>query len=141
MARNHWLIAVTAITIAAGAGISVADGRTTCELPSSVQTVTFSRARYPSIYQHWLDATAKGWPRVLVVERIGTDARRDRLLANVPTRAGQDRDEYPPSVGREGWLGDVEYVPSSENRSQGASLGGQLRGFCNGTRVEYRWTP
>jgi hypothetical protein len=30
----------------------------------------------------------------------GTDARRDRLLADIPTRSGFDRDEYPPSVGR-----------------------------------------
>jgi hypothetical protein len=139
--RRPAILAALVIGSGASVGISLADGQSSCELPPTVQTVTFSRARYPSIYRHWLDATAKGWPRVLVVERDGTNARRDRLLANVPTRPGQDRDEYPPSVGREGWLGDVEYVPSSENRSQGASLGGQLRGLCDGARVEYRWRP
>jgi hypothetical protein len=134
---------LTALMVGSGAGvgISLADGQPSCQLPPTVQTVTFSRARYPLIYRHWLDATAKGWPRVLIVERSGTDGRRDRLLASVPTRPGMDRDEYPPSVGREGWLADVEYVPSSENRSQGASLGGQLRGLCDGARVEYVWRP
>jgi hypothetical protein len=29
------------------------------------------------------------------------------------------------------------YVPSSENRSHGASLGGKLRRYCEGTRFRY----
>lgn len=57
--------------------------------------------------------------------------RRDRLLQGVPTKAGYDREKYPPAVGRgrghgltrgsnpTGWMADVEYVPSSENRSHG----------------------
>ena len=32
----------------------------------------------------------------------------------------------------------MRYVPSSENRSHGASLGAKLRDFCNGTRFRYR---
>ena len=32
---------------------------------------------------------------------------------------------------------DVRYVPSSENRSHGASLGARLEPFCNGTRFRY----
>ena len=31
----------------------------------------------------------------------------------------------------------VRYVPSSENRSHGASLGNKLAPFCNGTRFRY----
>jgi hypothetical protein len=31
----------------------------------------------------------------------------------------------------------VRYVPSSENRSHGASLGAQLQDFCDGTRFRY----
>ena len=75
--------------------------------------------------------------------------RRDRLLESHPIRAGFDRDEYPPAVGRgggpglergrnpRGWMADVRYVPSSENRSHGATLGAKLREFCNGTRFRY----
>jgi hypothetical protein len=60
---------------------------------------------------------------------------------------------YPAAVGRgrangssrglvrgrnpRGWRADVAYVPSGENRSHGASLGGKLRGLCNGTRFRY----
>jgi hypothetical protein len=79
----------------------------------------------------------------------GSDARRERLLQNVPTRDGLDRDEYPPAVGRGrgagltagsdplGWRADVRYVPSAENRSHGARVGIKLRRFCDGTRFRY----
>jgi hypothetical protein len=88
-----------------------------------------------------------------VLNRRGADERRERLLRDIPTRDGFDRDEHPPAVGRgrgpglergrnpRGGKADVRYVPSSENRSHGASLGNQLEPFCNGTRFRYlfRW--
>ena len=43
---------------------------------------------------------AQGLAATLVLNRSGADARHDRLLAPYPTRPGQDRDEYPPAVGR-----------------------------------------
>jgi hypothetical protein len=71
----------------------------------------------------------------------------------VPTRPGFDRDEYPADVGRgkandgfrglvrginpTGWMADVDYAPSSENRSHGGSLGAKLKPFCDGTKFEY----
>lgn len=60
---------------------------------------------YPNIRRHFLDALRKGWPRTLVLNRSGADARHDRLLAPHPTRPGQDRDEYPPALGRGKGLG------------------------------------
>jgi hypothetical protein len=36
-----------------------------------------------------------------------------------------------------GWMADVMYVRSSENRSHGSSLGSKLRRFCNGVRFRY----
>ena len=60
----------------------------------------------------------------------GADARRDRLLEDIPTKAGFDRDEYPAAVGRGrangeqrglvrginpiGWMADVAYVLQRE---------------------------
>jgi len=85
--------------------------------------------------------------------RPGADERRDRLLQDIPSKAGFDRDEYPAAVGRGrangnqkglvrgispiGWRADVMYVPSSENRSHGSSLGAKLRKLCNGVRFRY----
>lgn len=124
-----------------------------CIRPRAVQRLVFNRSKYPNIRAHYVRAVAKGWPRIMVVNRKGTDARRDRLLEGIPTKAGFDRDEYPAAVGRgkrngtsrglvaginpTGWMADVEYVPSGENRSHGSSLGRKLRRFCDGVRFRY----
>jgi len=120
-----------------------------------VQRLVFSSNRYPNIKAHTLAAIAKGWPRILVLNRPGAAQRRDRLLedSGLPSRADEDRDEYPPAVGRGrangsqkglvrginplGWMADVMYVPDGENQSHGSSLGAKLRRFCNGTRFRY----
>jgi hypothetical protein len=127
--------------------------KASCSRPSTVQRLSFSSSKYRNIKKHTLAAIADGWPRILVLNRPGADARRDRLLEDIPTRDGFDRDEYPPAVGRGrangeqrglvrginplGWMADVMYVASSENRSHGSSLGAKLRGLCNGTRFRY----
>ena len=114
-----------------------------------MQSISFSKTKYPNIRRHALAAIRDGWPSVLVLNRGGPDARRDRLLEHWSTRAGDDRDEYPPAVGRgrgkglvrdsdpRWWMADVAYVPSAENRSHGSVLGIKLRRFCNGTRFRY----
>jgi hypothetical protein len=127
--------------------------KSSCSRPSAVQSLRFSAAKYPNISRHTRLAIAHGWPSVMVLNRRGTDQRRDRLLQGVPTRSGFDRDEYPAAVGRgrangsrhglvrgtgpTGWKADVMYVPSSENRSHGSSMGAKLRRFCEGTRFRY----
>lgn len=124
-----------------------------CTRSAGVLSLRFSSAKYRHIKAHTLKAIARGWPSILVVDRPGAAARRERLLEDVPTKAGNDRDEYPPAVGRGradgklrglvrginpiGWMADVAYVPSGENRSHGSSLGSKLRGLCNGTRFRY----
>jgi hypothetical protein len=66
-----------------------------------------------------------------------------------PGRGGFSRQPHPvhrgPARGRASnaaethaaGRADVEYVPSSENRSHGASLGNKLAEFCNGVRFRY----
>jgi hypothetical protein len=131
-----------------GGGTPPSPGRS-CTRPRGVQSISFSATKYPHIRAHFRAALRRGWPRTLVLNRPGADARRDRLLRDIPTRSGSDRDEYPPAVGRgrgkglvggshpRGWKADVRYVESSENESHGSSLGGKLRRFCNGTRFRY----
>jgi hypothetical protein len=123
--------------------------RSDCVRPHGVQALRFSRTKYPHIRRHFLQAVAAGWPRVQVVNRPSADGRRDRLLRDYPTRDGMDRDEYPAAAlrgrgrglerGRKprGWKAHVRHVPSSENRSHGATLGNMMRGFCDGTKVRY----
>jgi len=141
-------------TANAGGGGRPAPSRThtttaSCVRPRGVVGIGFSGTKFPHIRAHYLRAVRLGWPRILVVNRAGADARRERLLADIPTRPGMDRDEYPPAVGRgrgahlargaspRGWLADVAYVPSSENRSHGSTMGIKLRRFCDGTRFRY----
>jgi hypothetical protein len=114
-----------------------------------VKRIVFSAREYPNVRRHFRGAIRRDWPRRLVLNRPGADARRDRLLRDIPTREGFDRDEYPPAVGRgrgrglergrnpRGWKADVRYVRSGENRSHGATLGNELEPFCNGTRFRY----
>lgn len=120
-----------------------------CRKPKGVQTVTFSAAKYPNIARHTRKAISEGWPSVVVVNRAGADKRRDQLLADIPTRDGYDRDEYPPAAGRghgkglqrgsspNGWKASVMYVPSAENRSHGSALGTAMSKWCSGTHFRY----
>ena len=126
-----------------------------CSRPATVQRLLFSSSKYPNMKAHTLAAIAQGQPRILVLNRPGAAQRRDRLLeeSGLAPRADEDRDEYPPAVGRGrangsqkglvrginpvGWMADVMYVPDRENQSHGSSLGAKLRGLCNGTRFRY----
>ena len=124
-------------------------GSGSCQRPRGLQRLVFDKDKYPNIRRHFRIALRKGWPRRLVVNRRGADARRDRLLEDIPTKDNFDRDEYPPAVGRgkgkglkrgrnpRGWKASVRYVPTSENRSHGAVLGNLIEDFCNGTRFRY----
>jgi hypothetical protein len=136
---------------ARAAGHTGGDGSSarTCRRPRGVQRLVFNLRKYPKIRRHFRRAVRRGWPLVLVLNRRGADARRNRLFRHFPVRRGRDRDEYPPAVGRgrgrglmrgrnpRGWRASVAYVPISENRSHGATLGNLLRPFCNGTRFRY----
>src|SRR4051812_46554949 len=113
-----------------------------------VQPIGFSKTKYPTSASTSLLPSPKAGPRILVLNRPRASARRVRLLAGVPTRDGYDRDEYPPALARgrgfhirgadpRGWKADVAYVPSSENRSHGSTMGIKLKRFCNGTKFRY----
>ena len=108
-----------------------------CVSPGGLAKIGFSKTKYPNIRRHYLAAVREGWPRVLTLNRSGADRRRDRLLAGIATHRGMDRDEYPPAVARGSYRADVAYVPSSENRSHGSTMGLKLRRYCDGTRFRY----
>jgi hypothetical protein len=120
-----------------------------CVHTRKVVAVGLSKTKYPHVLAHARSAIGEGWPAVLVINRSGADERRDRLLQDIPTRPGLDRDEYPPAMGRGkgaglqhgrrpmGWRADVAYVPSSENRGAGSVMGIKLRRYCNGVRFRY----
>jgi len=97
--------------------------------------------RFPLTTDHILDAIRAGERRLLHLDRRHADQHRAEATRGIPTKAGYDRDEYPPAVSREGGRGaDVRYVPSSDNRGAGSALGNQLRRYCNGQAFRIRVT-
>lgn len=106
----------------------------TCTLIDKVVEIGISKTRYPAVLRHMRTAIARGWPRVLRINRVGADARRDRAVKALPTRRGFDRDEWPMAFARKPWRADVAYVPSSQNRGAGSSIGLKLRRYCDGQR-------
>lgn len=114
-----------------------------------VLAVRVSVSRYPENWRHIVDArhgrnTAPDgetvdenglkWPTVLTLHRAGKDARRDvgMAMSGLHERAGKARDEYPPAFARTTNAADFRYVDRRANSGQGASMGNQLRGKCDG---------
>lgn len=147
-----FVVLLTSLVIAGPGASEQAVSANSCKKTKATVALEFSKSKYPNIRKHTMKAIKKGWPSVVVLNRPGADDRRDRLLEDIPTKKGYDRDEYPPAVGRgkykkalmkgsnpTGWKASVMYVPSSENRSHGSSMGAQLRSYCDGTRFRYRF--
>ena len=100
-------------------------------------TLTISLSRFPHVADHARDAMAAGESSICTIDRPGAGKRRTDSLRGIATAKGQDRDEFPPAVCKEGGKGaDVRLVPSSENRSEGAWMSGQLKKWPNGTRIK-----
>lgn len=105
--------------------------------------VRLSRATFPYSTQHIDDARRlHGQPWVLTLDRPGANQRRDAATRNFPRVAGQQPDEYPPAIAREGGAGaDVRNIPSGDNQGAGASMGNQLRGQPDGSLFCIELTP
>jgi hypothetical protein len=119
-----------------------ADGQAQAQVVRQHRPGAADRLQQDQVPRH---SQAKGWPRILLLNRPGASARRQRLLEDAPTRNHYDRDEYPPAVARvrgfhirginpRGWMADVAYVPSHENRSHGSTMGIKLKRLCNGQK-------
>ncbi len=100
-----------------------------------------SKSEYPESAQHIEDAQALGHDDVLTIDRAGAKDNRKSSLRGWATKSGKDRDEYPPAMFQEGGSADIAYISPWDNRASGASFGGKLRGYGNGTRVWFRVIP
>lgn len=112
-----------------------------CRLRSKPVTVWLSQQKYPYTIAHIRAAWRDGQPRVLHLDRAGAKENRDESLQGIPTRTGYDRDEWPMAASREGGEGaHIAYVPSSDNRGAGSSVGNQLDGWCSGQAFRVRFS-
>jgi len=95
--------------------------------------VNLSNEASPAAIAHIRDAVARGKARILHWAPELADVHRKAALRGVATRAGFDRDEYPPAASFEGGAGsDVRLIPSADNRSAGQRLGVVMRPYCTG---------
>lgn len=125
----------------AGAPVAVAVAAACTSQHNSVY-VELSRSRYPLTIDHIEDAQDDGQPALLHIDRENADLHRDQSLEGWPTQDGYDRDEYPPAMSREGGYGaDVRYVPLSDNRGAGSSMGAQLSGWCEDQPFRFTFVP
>ena len=118
-----------------GGGPGNSASQTKAQSEQVVKEITIDQAKYPESVKHLEDAGALNTP--LTVDRSGAAARRAEALKGVATKPGQDRDEAPPAVFKEGSQ-SVRHIPSSDNRGSGASMGQQLRGVQNNQKVILR---
>jgi RHS repeat-associated protein len=110
--------------------------------------IRISRSKWPQSAKHIEEAQKNGQPSILTIERGGAKANRRASLKGVKTKAGCDRDEYPPAMFSEGGEGaSVKLINSSDNRGSGSYFGSFLR-YTNkggrwedGTRVWFHVVP
>ena len=105
-------------------------------LEDGTVVVEVSKDKYPESAQHAQDAVENGHPEVLTIDRAGAADRRKESLNGQTRVSGMDLDEYPPAMFAEGGSGaSVRAINPSDNRGSGATIGGQLRGYPDGTKV------
>ena len=98
------------------------------ELPSN---------KYPETAAHIKDAIANGKTDICTIDRNGAADRRKQSLANVPTKRGYDRDEYPLAMCKEGGTGaDIRYIKPSDNRGAGSYIGNKVEKLPDGAKVK-----
>ncbi|MEK4418960.1 NucA/NucB deoxyribonuclease domain-containing protein [Bacillus paranthracis] len=101
------------------------------------QVLEFPSSKYPETGAHIKEAIEKGKTDICTIDRKGAADRRKQSLANVPTKKGFDRDEFPMAVCLEGGKGaHIKHIDPSDNRGAGSFVGNKLEKFKDGTRVK-----
>ncbi|MEK4605486.1 NucA/NucB deoxyribonuclease domain-containing protein [Bacillus sp. FSL L8-0099] len=101
------------------------------------QVIEFPSNKYPETASHIKDAIANGKTDICTIDRDGAAERRKQSLANVPTKKGYDRDEYPMALCREGGKGaDIKYIKPADNRGAGSYIGNKVDKLPDGAKVK-----
>lgn len=95
--------------------------------------------KYPQTAEHIRMAQIMGFPQFVTLGRADAAERRKASLSDVKASPIYDRDEWPMAVFKEGGQGaNVVYIEGRDNRGAGSSIGWQMRGFPDGSRVRVR---
>jgi hypothetical protein len=158
------LLAYITVSVIGGYGYAVHVGLSSlhadpgCRSQAAPVRVRVSVSKYPENWRHMVDArhgrntAADGvhvidngleWPTILTKNDVGERERREagEKMSGLPARPGKARDEYPPAELRSTNAADFRYVDRRANSAQGASMGNQLRKWCNRQRVRLVAVP
>lgn len=95
--------------------------------------------KYPQTAEHIRMAQTMGFPEFVTLGRADAAERRKASLADVKASQIYDRDEWPMAVFEEGGQrANIVYIEGRDNRGAGSSIGWQMRGFPDGSRVRVR---
>lgn len=95
--------------------------------------------KYPQTAEHIKMAQKIGFPEFVTLGRSDAAERRKASLADVKASPIYDRDEWPMAIFEEGGQGaSILYINGRDNRGAGSSIGWQMRGFPDGSRVRVR---
>ena len=109
----------------------------TSESQDIAQVIEFPSNKYPETAAHIKDAIASGKTDICTIDRGGAAERRKQSLANVPTKKGYDRDEYPMDLCREGGKGaDIRHIKPDDNRGAGSYIGNKVEKLPDGAQVK-----
>ena len=137
------LLASVLLSVAVPAGVLTvtSPAEAACKKTSITVVIPLTQAKHRQIIAHanWAIKISH-YPRVMILNRPGADARRRAALKSFPAKTGFDRDEYPAAVGRKVNKAHLAYVNPTQNRSAGAVMGNTLRPYCNGTHFRYAGT-
>lgn len=101
------------------------------------QVIDFPSNKYPETAAHIKDAIANGKTDICTIDRDGAAERRKQSLANVPTKKGYDRDEYPMAMCLEGGKGaSVRHIKPADNRGAGSYIGNKVEKLQDGAKVK-----
>lgn len=121
--------------------IIIGEGRTyeSIHAKPGYYVIVVDSKRYPQTAEHIRFAIKKGMPDFVTLGREGAADRRTASLRGIKTRPEYDRDEWPMACFAEGGNGaDVWYINRRDNRGAGSSIGWQMRGIPDGSKVRLR---
>ncbi|MCS6595301.1 NucA/NucB deoxyribonuclease domain-containing protein [Bacillus cereus] len=109
----------------------------TSESQNIAQVIDFSSNKYTETAAHIKDAIANGKTDIYTIDQDGAAERRKQSLANVPTKKGYDRDEYPMTMYKEGGKGaDIRHIKPADNRGAGSYIGNKVEKLPNDAKMK-----
>jgi hypothetical protein len=119
-----------------------------CTYKEKPVVVRLDSNRYPASALHIYIGARNGVPQTLHINRDPGYDIRSNSLEGIPSNSTYDRDESPFALSNEAAVynrdrgtSDIAYIPFSDNRGSGSSMGNQLSRYCDGQSFRIQLDP